>query len=455
MAKTIDRFIAGDLNRVMVHMPRRHGKSELTSRRAPAYAMGRNPDEEIIACSYGADLAGRMNRDVQRIMGSQQYSMLFPDTSLSRRSVGDHYARNNTIFEIPGHKGSYTCAGVGGPIVGMGYRLGFIDDFCKNREEADSPVMRDKWWEWYSSAFHPAQAPGAGIMITATRWHRDDLCGRLLEKARDDAKADQWYVLKLPAICEAAGTHPDDPRQAGEALWPARYDVDALHKIKANSLYEWSSQYQQNPSPEGGTEWPATFFGPHIWFDEWPRCPWKVRVVGLDPAKGRGNKTSDYSSFVELAVDTDLHIWIDADMSNSRPVEAAPGQPSICQTGVDIVRTRRPAGILIETNGFQELVATSLYRWLINAGILNCPIYCINNTEPKPSRIRSLGPYFAQNRFHVRNNPGGRLLVQQLRDFNTGDHDDGPDGLKIAETLADFLLNGHVEGVGRPEILRV
>ncbi len=450
----LDKFASGEIKRLMINMPRRHGKSELTSRRLPAYLFGRNPNEEIIACSYSLDLAGRMNRDVQRVMGTPRYAQLFPDTSLSggRTQSDDSYTKNTSIFEIVGHTGSYRAAGVGGGVVGMGFTKGIIDDFCKNREEADSPTMRQKWREWYAGAFAPAQAPGAGILITATRWHREDLCGWLLELAKNDPKADQWHVLTLPAICEGE-PHPEDHRKPGEALWPTRYPVAELEKIKANSLYEWSGQYQQNPIPAGATEWPAEFFGPHIWFDDWPACDWAVRAMGLDPSKGKIDKTGDYSAYVEIRVDSQRNIWVDADMENTRPVESTPGAHSIVADGVDLVRTRLPQAVCVETNGFQELVATALVRGLLAAGLLQAPVYTINNTQPKESRIRSLGTYFAQKRFRVRNSKGGRMLVQQLRDFPNGLNDDGPDALKIAEVMADYLLTG-TAGTGRPVILR-
>src|SRR5262249_25567446 len=97
--------------------------------------------------------------------------------------------------------------------------------------------------------------------------------------------------------------------------------------------------------------------------------------------------------------------------------------------------------VLVETNGFQELVAAAFLRVATERGLI-VPLYAVNNTEPKVTRIRSLGPYFAQRRFRVRNSPGGRLLVKQLREFPTGQNDDGPDALKMAEQLADFLLAG-------------
>ncbi|MBZ0293356.1 MAG: terminase family protein, partial [Anaerolineae bacterium] len=132
----LDRFIARDIENLMLFMPPRHGKSEIVSRRLPAYILGKMPDSEIIANSYSADLASRMNRDVQRIIDSLEYRELFPETQLFGRNVrtiaDGSYLRNSDIFEVVGKRGVYRSAGVGGGIVGMGFHYGIIDDPIKN-----------------------------------------------------------------------------------------------------------------------------------------------------------------------------------------------------------------------------------------------------------------------------------------------------------------------------------
>ena len=256
-ADYIERWIDGEIDRLIICEPPRHGKSEQVSRRTPAFIYGKNPDASIIACSYGAALAARMNRDVQRIIDSPQYRNVFPETTLygkNIRSVADgSYLRNSDIFEIVGHKGVYVAAGVGGAITGMGCLYGLIDDPFKNRAEANSPTYRENVWEWYTSTFYTRLEKAGGILLTVTRWHEDDLVGRLLNQAKEDANADQWVVVKFPAIAEGE-LMPEDPRAPGEALWPEKYNLERLLKIKAAiGSYEWSALYQQNPSPaEGG-----------------------------------------------------------------------------------------------------------------------------------------------------------------------------------------------------------
>lgn len=256
LCEYLDAFTRKEIRRLMVFMPPRHGKSELVSRKLPAYIFGRNPDASIIGTSYSADLAQRMNRDVQRIMDSPPYLELFPKSRLygkNIRTVTSHALRNSDIFEIVGRRGSYRGAGVGGGITGMGGDYIIIDDPIKNREEANSSAYRDKLWEWYTSTLYTRQEKDGSILVTLTRWHEDDLAGRLLEIARKNPEADQWEVLLLPAAAEEE-RHDRDPRQEGDALWSDKYPLAELQKIRATiGIYDWSAMYQQRPQPAGGT----------------------------------------------------------------------------------------------------------------------------------------------------------------------------------------------------------
>lgn len=179
----LDRFlqavVEGKSPRLMLTMPPRHGKTTLASRCFPAYALGRYPDMSIIATSYSADLASRINRDVQRIMDDALYADLFPESSLSkpqRSTVYGNFLRNSDLFEIVGHKGTYRSTGVGGGITGQGAEILVIDDVIKDHASADSPTIRQSLWDWYTSTLYTRLAPGGGIILINTRWHpiKDD-----------------------------------------------------------------------------------------------------------------------------------------------------------------------------------------------------------------------------------------------------------------------------------------
>lgn len=200
-----------------------------------------------------------------------------------------------------------------------------------------------------------------------------------------------------------------------------------------------------------GAEWPAEFFGPKIWFDDWPPDI-NLKVLSLDPSKGKGDASGDYSAFILLGLDNDWTLWVDADLDNTRPVESTHGGRSILGDGMVIFDKWRPDAFLIETNGFQELVANAFKR-VSDERRLHLPLYQVCNTSPKVQRIRKLGTYLAQGRIRVRNTPGGRLLVQQLRDFPVGEHDDAPDALSSGVRMMDRLL-GAQGGPDAPQLVR-
>jgi predicted phage terminase large subunit-like protein len=258
IADYLDRWVAGDIKRLILCMGPRYGKSELASRRLPAFVLGNNPDAQIIACSYGASLAGRMNRDVQRIIDAPAYQRLFPDTRLFAKNIRTvaegTWLRNSDIFEVVGHNGVYVCAGVGGGITGQGFTHGIIDDVCKSREEAESPVYREAVWEWYTDTFYTRAEKDARILIIMTRWHSEDLVGKLLAKSKEDPQAGQWVMVKLPSLAEPEADRPYDPRPEGEPLWPNKFDAESLATTKSiMGSYGFAGVHQQRPSPiEGG-----------------------------------------------------------------------------------------------------------------------------------------------------------------------------------------------------------
>lgn len=297
----LDAFVRLEITRLIVCMPPRYGKSELVSRRMPAYILGRDPQANIITASYGADLSRRMNRDVQRIIDDERYRALFPETTLSGKNIrtvaGGTWLRNSELFEVVEYGGQYRSAGVGGAITGMGMLYGIIDDPIKNREEANSERIREKVWDWYTSTFRTRLAPGGAILVTVTRWHEDDLVGRLLELAKTDSRADAWTVVSLPAIAEESA--PDyDRREPGEPLWPDQYSVEDLESTRVSlGSYDWNSLYQQRPSPREGGMFKRHQF--QIAGDRVPATPWRVRY--WDKAASTST-TAKYTAGVRLAI---------------------------------------------------------------------------------------------------------------------------------------------------------
>lgn len=242
----LQRLAAREYKRLIVMMPPRHGKSELVSRLFPAWALGISPDAQIITSSYSLDLASAMNRDCQRIIQSPAYAEMFPGTKLSEGKGGAE-VKTQKRFDIVGRKGYYVSAGVGGGITGVGCSIGIIDDPVKNAAEADSAAYRSAAWEWYTTTFKTRFEPEAIEVICQTRWHEDDLTGRILVNAAGDPST---VILSLPAICESE----EPQRKKGDALWPGKYDVAALQEIKGDvGTRAWNALYQQRPAPEEGS----------------------------------------------------------------------------------------------------------------------------------------------------------------------------------------------------------
>lgn len=259
ICRTLDGFIedvvARRSPRLLILMPPRHGKSELVSKRMPAYFLGRYPQMSIIAASYAASLATRFGRAVQQVMLDPVYSLLYPDVMLpgtakaAARGFGRDsvYTRTSDLFEICGYGGSYRCTGVGGGVTGMGADIFLIDDPVKDRAEADSFTIRDNVWDWFTSTAYTRLAPGGGIIVVMTPWHLDDLAGRLMAEAANGG--DQYRVLRFPAIAET----DEEFRLAGEPLHAQRYSLDALNRIRrAVGERDWSALYQCRPVPQGG-----------------------------------------------------------------------------------------------------------------------------------------------------------------------------------------------------------
>ena len=301
VCRRLDAFLAAvarrESPRLMLFAPPRSGKSELVSRKFPAYALGRYSNLSILATSYGSDLSSRINRDVQRLIDDPHYSILFPETVLSgsalRPPVVGTWSRNSDIFEIVGHKGSYRSAGVGGGITGMGGDILIIDDPVKDAAQAASSVYRESVWDWYRATFYTRRAPGAGILLIATRWHLDDLPGRLL--AAMENEGEHWDVASYQAIADDDEPH----RKSGEALQPERYDLDALTATKAAiGSYTWESLYQQRPVAREGAMFKRHWFAEKIIHPE--RVPAGTRWVRHWDLAATARKTAARTAGVKL-----------------------------------------------------------------------------------------------------------------------------------------------------------
>lgn len=281
---------------IIITTPPRHGKSEIVSRRAPAFILGKIPHAKIIATSYGDDLAKSMSRDVQSIMDSPEYVALFPHAVLPGRralkgalNFRGRRTRNASTFQLQDFSSNamYVCAGVGGPITGKGADYLIIDDPIKNAQDAESITVRDSQWHWYTSTARTRLSPGGCQLLTLTRWHEDDLAGRILQACKTDPKGEQWLLINLPAINED-GPSEYDFRAIGESLWPTRYPIEELEKIKRLDIRVWTSLYQCRPAPDEGGMFPRNCWE---YLDVVPEMTMRVRYWDRAATRGGGDWT--------------------------------------------------------------------------------------------------------------------------------------------------------------------
>jgi predicted phage terminase large subunit-like protein len=275
-------------------MPPRHGKSELLSHWTPVWYLANWPEKRIILASYAADFASTWGRKVRNTVISSGVSISMSDDSVAA-------ARWETT-----EGGGMVTAGVGGPITGRGADLLVIDDPIKNRAEATSAVYRQHLWDWWTSTARTRLEPSASVIVIMTRWHEDDLVGRLLE-GQDDDLGDKWSHIRLPALAE-----PDDLfREEGMPLWPDRYSMDALVSARmAVGVEDWACLYQQRPAPPEGSLFKLQ------WWRAYDREPTSLTdVVQFWDTAYKTGQANDYSVCVTLGYDRlgfyVLHVWRD------------------------------------------------------------------------------------------------------------------------------------------------
>ena len=226
--------------RVIVTMPPRHGKSETVSHWYPVWLLANDPTKRIILCSYEADFAAMWGRKVRNEINTHGKSLgikIRDDTSAANR------------WELESGGGMIT-AGVGGPITGRGADCFIVDDPVKNAEEADSVTIRERNWQWWQSTAYSRLEPHASAVLVMTRWHEDDLAGRMIDEMKHGGE--RWEIVNIPAFSEGAD---DDAlgRAEGEPLWPERYNKDDLIRIQRTvGSRHFAALYQQRPVPLGG-----------------------------------------------------------------------------------------------------------------------------------------------------------------------------------------------------------
>jgi predicted phage terminase large subunit-like protein len=419
ICEKLERVERGECKRLMIFTPPRHGKSELVSRRWPARYIGKFPTAQFISASYGDDLATDFGRDVRNIVASEEYRRLYPGTVLSHDS-----AAKGKWHTTAG--GIYISTSVGKGVTGRGADVLNIDDPIKDRIEAESETVRKNIWDWYTSTAYTRLMPGGAIVLTMTRWHEDDLAGKLLEAAKGGA--DQWEVIDLPALANSSV----DPlgRQIDAPLWPERYDADALAKIRAAiGTRDWSALYQQSPSPETGSYFLKD------WLRPVPTLPPResLRVFGASDYAVTSDG-GDYTVHIVLGVDSDdrlyvLDLWR-GQASSDQWVEA------FC----DLVVRWKPMGWAEETGQ----IRAGIGPWLDRRS-RERRAFVAREAFPtrgdKSVRAQSIRGRAALNGLYLPAGAPWRADFEaELLSFPAGRHDDQVDALGLVGQLLDVMM---------------
>jgi hypothetical protein len=411
----LERLKRGEDVRIMFFMPPRHGKSDMTTQKFTSWVLGKYPEWPIMVSSYSDELAtdfGRLTRDV---MQSPEYQCMF-----NTRLRQDAKATGKWMTE---KGGGYTAVGVGGALTGRGFKIGIIDDPFKNREEADSEVIRESRHKWYQSTFSTREEGNSMIIFILTRWHEDDLAGRVLKEALESKRRgepyEEWEIIEYKAIA----TEDEPQRKEGEALWPEKFSLDKLRAKKAvMGSYEFSALYQQTPVDEENRKFKQAWF---LYRDyEIVRQKQTYNVMTIDPrGKDDIKMGKDYVGVTVNFVDSDNN-W---NLISYREKLSATGLVDLMFTNWQRYNLHK---IGIEDNQFTQGLKKSIDDEMRLRGVYMTIEYLKHGGNQKELRIEALVPRYERgNIYHL--TIGGQNQCENLEDelklFPKASNDDASD----------------------------
>ncbi|MBV9242064.1 MAG: phage terminase large subunit [Acidobacteria bacterium] len=396
--KRLERMTSRESNRLMIFMPPRHGKSETVTIHYAAWRLERDPMLNIIIGSYNQKLANRFSRKVRAIAKEHKLAL-----SKERFAADEWETREG---------GGVRAVGVGAGVTGFGGGLVIIDDPIRGRADAESAAFRDKTYEWFTDDIYTRLTPDGQVILIQTRWHEDDLAGRLLKHT----DGDKWDVLRLPAIAEEKD---ELERKPGEALWPAKFDAKRLEAIRRlQGHYSFESLYQQNPVPKSGDLFQRSWFTKYV----------DSRPTGLTWVRGYdlaiSEKTSaDYTASFRVAKDRTGNYYIDGGIR--RQIDF-PTQRRLVE---DLVRNERDTVHYIE----DALHGRALYQDLkAKLTADRARLKSVRVEGDKYSRALTFAGAAENGLVHLVRGSWNAALVDELSSFPKGRHDDQVDAITLA-----------------------
>ena len=432
IADVAERVITGELKRVMLFVPPRHGKSETISRLFSGYYLMRHPDRYVGLSSYSAELAYVLSR------AAQEHYLRAGGVVSTGASAVKHWET--------GTGGGLWAAGVGGPITGKGGHLLLIDDPLKNAEEAGSELVREKQKEWYRSTFYTRAEPDAAIIVIQTRWHQDDLSGWLLseESVEEDAQPERWHIVNLPAIAEASPKFPatcttePDWRMPGEALCPERYPVEKLRKIeKRVSEYYWSALYQQRPHPKAG------LYFKDEWFQRVGAVPANCQRIRYWDKAGADQGKGDWTVGVLMARDDNGFYYVE-DVVRGQWTAFPRNQKIIATAENDRAKYGRVQICIEQPPGLAKESTDTIIRQLAGFPVRPDPVH-----RDKAERAEPFKDQCEAGNVKLVRGDWNPTYLAELTSFPTGKHDDQVDASSGAfNQLATMKLLPNVAPAG-------
>lgn len=405
----IERLFRREIRKLMISAAPRHTKTELATRRGPAWMLGQRPDMQIMAITHSDDLARDNGSDVLSILKEDRYQHLFPGVSLREDSQAAGRWRTK-------QGGIFYAAGIGGSYTGRGYDIGAIDDPYKNRAEADSERIRDVTWRRYWGDFKTRQQPNAGELLMGTRWRPDDLFGRLLEIEGDQTNGGEWFHLLLPALVDEGTDHES-------ACWPERFPLEELRKVREGLLRaqrsrEWNSQYQQRPSVEEGT------YCLRKWFSErWTTIPKDCRIyiasdyAVTEPGEGREPDFTEHGVF-GYAPDKRLYVldWWSGQTAPDGWIDAL----------ISLIQTWHPSCLFARKGGIRNSVEPLMLR-MFREHQISVRREWMSDSGDKAEKGRPFQGMASMGRVIFGKSAAAERVVDQCVEFPGCEHDDAFD----------------------------
>lgn len=413
IARVIEEVERGGIQFLILTMPPRHGKSQLVSRHLPAWYLGKHPERSVVVATYNDDFAKDFGADVRGIVTSSAYKQVFPGARLQRGGTAKDRLQTT-------QGGMATFVGLGGTLTGRGAHLLVIDDVVKSNEEARSKSHRDRAWDWFTKVAMTRRMGPKSVIITFTRWHEDDIIGRLTDPNNEHfshALARKIKIIDLPAI---AG--PDDPlgRREGEALWPERYDLDFLEEQRALDPLGFEALYQQRPSVADG----VLFRREHVRFYDPADLPDNLRIYCASDHAVTTNQRSDSTVLLKVGVDKQNNIYLlDCWWRKART-------PEVVEAMLEMARAGEPPLVWWAEKGhITQSIGPFLRKRMEETGTF-INVVDVTPVADKEQRAQSIAARLAMGYVHFpRDKPWVSQAVEQMMAFPNGKHDDFVDTL--------------------------